>query len=112
MNSDAVVNLQDKRILVSGGTRGMGAAAAQVMTGFGADVLVTARTVPDVGDRRSVAVDAALPGAARIIADAVMRELGGVDAIVHCVGASFDKPGGALALSDDDWDASLSTNLL
>ncbi len=32
--------------------------------------------------------------------------------IVHCVGASFDKPGGILALSDADWEASLSTNLL
>jgi NAD(P)-dependent dehydrogenase (short-subunit alcohol dehydrogenase family) len=112
MHSDAVIDLQDKRILVSGGTRGMGAAAAQLMTELGANVLVTARTVPNADGRHAVAVDAALPGAADIIAEAVRRQLGGIDAIVHCVGASFDKAGGALALSDDDWDASLSTNFL
>ena len=30
----------------------------------------------------------------------------------HCVGASFAKPGGALALTDDDWMQALNTNLL
>src|ERR1700760_4087459 len=38
--------------------------------------------------------------------------LGGLDVVVHCVGASFAKPGGALALTDDDWMQALSTNLL
>ena len=31
---------------------------------------------------------------------------------MHCVGASFAKPGGALALTDDDWMQVLNTNLL
>ncbi|MGH3204978.1 MAG: SDR family NAD(P)-dependent oxidoreductase [Streptosporangiaceae bacterium] len=37
---------------------------------------------------------------------------GGLDVLVHCVGASFAKPGGALALTDDDWMQTLNTNLL
>jgi NAD(P)-dependent dehydrogenase (short-subunit alcohol dehydrogenase family) len=32
--------------------------------------------------------------------------------IVHCVGASFAKPGGVLALTEDDWMQALGTNLL
>ena len=46
------------------------------------------------------------------MAGAVIRGLGGVEVIVHCVGASFARPGGALALSDADWEAALATSLL
>jgi len=38
--------------------------------------------------------------------------LGGLDIVVHCVGASFSRPGGALGLTDEDWMRTLSTNLL
>jgi NAD(P)-dependent dehydrogenase (short-subunit alcohol dehydrogenase family) len=112
MNTDSAGTLQGKRILVSGGTRGMGAAAAGLLTQLGAQVIVAARTRPDDAGQLSVVADAATPDGARAVADAVTRELGGADVIVHCVGASFAKPGGTLALSDADWDASLATNLL
>jgi NAD(P)-dependent dehydrogenase (short-subunit alcohol dehydrogenase family) len=79
---------------------------------LGAQVIVCARTVPDGHGRPHVAADAATPGGARVIADAVARVLGGIDVIVHCVGASFAKPGGTLALTDADWDGALATNLL
>lgn len=104
--------MQGKRILVSGGTRGMGAAAAELLAQLGGRVIVAARSLPDDAGQRCVVADAASPDGARAIADAVTRELGGIDVIVHCVGASFAKPGGALALSDADWDAALATNLL
>jgi NAD(P)-dependent dehydrogenase (short-subunit alcohol dehydrogenase family) len=112
MSTEAAAALRGKRILVSGGTRGMGAAAAELLGQLGARVIVAARTAPDDAGPRPVVADAATPGGARAIAGAVTRELGGVDVIVHCVGASFAKPGGALALSDADWDAALATNLL
>ncbi len=112
MNAEGIAILQGKRALVSGGTRGMGAAAAVELARLGARVIVAARTLPDGAGHRSVAADAATPGGARAIAEAVTRELGGVDVIVHCVGASFARPGGALALSDADWEAALATNLL
>src|SRR5271165_2859927 len=112
MNAEATAMLQGKRALVSGGTRGMGAAAAVELARLGARVMVAARTLPEGAGHRCVAADAATPDGARAIADAVTRELGGVDVIVHCVGASFAKPGGALALSDADWETALATNLL
>jgi NAD(P)-dependent dehydrogenase (short-subunit alcohol dehydrogenase family) len=47
-----------------------------------------------------------------LVADRAIEVLGGLDVVVHCVGASFAKPGGALALTDEDWMQALSTNLL
>jgi NAD(P)-dependent dehydrogenase (short-subunit alcohol dehydrogenase family) len=112
MNGEGLMSLQGKRALVSGGTRGMGAAAAEELARLGARVIVAARTLPHGAGHGSVAADAATADGARAIAEAVTRELGGVDVIVHCVGASFARPGGALALSDADWEAALATNLL
>jgi NAD(P)-dependent dehydrogenase (short-subunit alcohol dehydrogenase family) len=112
MNTESTGSLPGKRILVSGGTRGMGAAAAELLAQQGARVIVSARTVPDGAGQERVVADAATPDGARAIAEAATRELGGIDVIVHCVGASFAKPGGALALSDADWDGALATNLL
>jgi NAD(P)-dependent dehydrogenase (short-subunit alcohol dehydrogenase family) len=112
MSTEAAATLRGKRILVSGGTRGMGAAAAELLAQLGARVIVAARTAPDDARQGHVVADAATSEGARAIAGAVTRELGGVDVIVHCVGASFAKPGGALALSDADWEAALATNLL
>src|SRR5258707_659372 len=108
MNAEGIAILQGKRALVSGGTRGMGAAAAVELARLGARVIVAARTLPDGAGHRSVAADAATPGGARAIAEAVTRELGGGDVIVHCVGASFAKPGGAPALSECDSAAALA----
>jgi NAD(P)-dependent dehydrogenase (short-subunit alcohol dehydrogenase family) len=107
-----ISNLHSRRALVTGGSRGMGAATAELLAQQGAHVLIAARTLPEDVTLPAVAADAATPDGARIIAEAVMRELGGIDAIVHCVGASFSKPGGMLALSDDDWALALATNLL
>jgi NAD(P)-dependent dehydrogenase (short-subunit alcohol dehydrogenase family) len=112
MSTESNATLQGKRILVSGGTRGMGAAAAELLAHLGAQVIVAARARPDGAGQLSVVADAATPDGARAIAGAVTRDLGGIDVIVHCVGASFAKPGGTLALSDADWDAALAVNLL
>lgn len=90
----------------------MGAATARLVSQLGARVLVTARTIPDDVDLPAVAADVATPAGAATVSQAVTDQLGGVDAIVHFVGASFAKPGGILALTDTDWDDVLATNLL
>jgi NAD(P)-dependent dehydrogenase (short-subunit alcohol dehydrogenase family) len=112
MTAQPRANLDGKRALISGGTRGMGAATAELLGRLGAKVLVAARTPPDDPAQAFVIADAASADGPRVIAQAATVQLGGIDVIVHCVGASFDKPGGALALTDGDWDAALATNLL
>jgi NAD(P)-dependent dehydrogenase (short-subunit alcohol dehydrogenase family) len=105
-------HLRGRRVLVTGGTRGMGAATAQLLDESGARVLVTARSIPRDLGLPAVAADASTPTGAAAISGAVAEQLGGVDAIVHFVGSSLAKPGGVLALTDADWDQSLATNLL
>jgi NAD(P)-dependent dehydrogenase (short-subunit alcohol dehydrogenase family) len=106
-------DLAGKRALVTGGTRGMGAAIAELLVARGADVIVTARHREDREPPvRLIQADLASPDGADFVAGEATRILGGLDIVVHCVGASFSKPGGALALTEDDWMQALSTNLL
>jgi NAD(P)-dependent dehydrogenase (short-subunit alcohol dehydrogenase family) len=104
--------LDGKRVLITGGTRGMGAAIAELLVAQQADVVVTARHQDGEPPARLILADLTSPEGADLVADQAATILGGLDVVVHCVGASFAKPGGALALTDDDWTQALSTNLL
>jgi NAD(P)-dependent dehydrogenase (short-subunit alcohol dehydrogenase family) len=105
-------DLAGKRALVTGGTRGMGAAIARLLAEQAARVVVTARHRDDESSARMVEADLASPDGPGLAAAAAVRILGGLDIVVHCVGASFARPGGALALTDEDWMRALNTNLL
>jgi NAD(P)-dependent dehydrogenase (short-subunit alcohol dehydrogenase family) len=108
----ATEGLAGKRALVTGGTRGMGAAIAALLTEQAARVVVTARHSGDESAARLVEADLASPDGPGLAAAEATRILGGLDIVVHCVGASFARPGGALALTDEDWMRALNTNLL
>jgi NAD(P)-dependent dehydrogenase (short-subunit alcohol dehydrogenase family) len=104
--------LDGKRVLITGGTRGMGAAVAELLVAHQAHVVVTARHQDGRPPAELILADLTSPGGADLVADQATSILGGLDVVVHCVGASFAKPGGALALTDDDWMQALNTNLL
>lgn len=104
--------LDGKRALITGGTRGMGAAIAELFTAQKAHVIVTARHQDGTAPARLIRADLTSPEGADFVAEQAIEILGGLDVVVHCVGASFAKPGGALALTDDDWMQALDTNLL
>lgn len=93
-------------VLVTGGTKGTGAAVAAKLRAEGARVLVTARAAPR--DEHSLAADTSTPEGVR----AVIEWAGEVDAIVHVVGGSNTPSGGFAALTDQDWLDELSLNLL
>ena len=106
-------DLSGRRALVTGGTRGMGAAVAELLVARGAHAVVTARHRADSEPPASlIQADLASPEGADFAAGEAIRILGGLDIVVHCVGASFSKPGGVLALTEDDWMQALGTNLL
>ncbi|MEV5611333.1 SDR family oxidoreductase [Streptomyces sp. NPDC052225] len=106
-------SLKGRRALVTGGTKGVGAAVARRLSQAGATVLVTARSRPDdMAASDIITADLAAPeGAARVV-DEALRRLGGVDILVNNVGGSNAPSGGYAALTEDDWANELNVNLL
>jgi NAD(P)-dependent dehydrogenase (short-subunit alcohol dehydrogenase family) len=109
-----IANLPDSAPLVTGGTKGIGEAVVARLHEAGATVLTTARTRPDrlaPGDR-FVAADITIAGGCASVGDAVLKQLGGIDIIVHVVGGSSAPGGGFAALDDGEWQRALDQNLL
>jgi len=105
-------DLQDRRALVTGGTKGIGHAVAARLRESGARVLVTARTAPSgVPDTDFVAADVSTPDGCATVVDAVNNRLGGVDVVVHVVGGSSAPAGGFAVLDDREWQRALDVNL-
>lgn len=78
------MELTGRRLLVVGGSRGIGAAVACAAAERGARVVATARTAPahpGVAGRRG---DVADPACCRSVVDDAVAELGGLDALVYC----------------------------
>jgi NAD(P)-dependent dehydrogenase (short-subunit alcohol dehydrogenase family) len=101
-----------KRILVTGGTRGIGQAIVERLIRGGGKVITTARSLPASGTHeRFIQADASTREGVDQVIKAVMDRLGGLDILVHNVGGSAAPGGGALALSDDDWQHAFNTNL-
>lgn len=102
------------RVLVTGGTRGIGKAVVARLLESGADVLAAARQRPadPVDGVRFVAADVATAHGCAEVAECVRREFGGVDAIIHVAGGSASPGGGFAALGEEAWRTELDLNLL
>jgi NAD(P)-dependent dehydrogenase (short-subunit alcohol dehydrogenase family) len=106
------LELEDKRALVTGGTKGVGAAVVAALREAGARVLTTARKSPEhVCESEFVAADVSTAEGCAAVADAVRTRLGGVDILVHVVGGSSAPAGGFAVLDDGEWLKALNQNL-
>jgi NAD(P)-dependent dehydrogenase (short-subunit alcohol dehydrogenase family) len=114
MNSSSNTEFSGKRVLVTGGTRGIGEAIVQRLRGAGAMVVTTARSTPHDLPQPDLFVEADLSTAegAEKVVSAVRERLGGIDIVVHNVGGSSAPGGGFAALTDDEWQHALNSNLL
>ena len=104
--------LDGRRALVTGGTKGIGEAVVARLREAGATVLATARTRPsDFPNDLFVAADIATAEGCAIVANAVHDRLGGIDIIVHVAGGSSAPAGGFAVLDDGEWHRALDLNL-
>ncbi len=105
--------LEGRRVLVTGGSKGTGRATVRHFLDAGARVMTAARHRPEdhVGADFVVA-DLTSPEGARALADAAMERLGGVDVLVHVLGGSTAPGGGFAALTEEHWRAELDLNLM
>jgi NAD(P)-dependent dehydrogenase (short-subunit alcohol dehydrogenase family) len=110
---ESTLELEGCRALVTGGTRGIGGAVTAGLREMGAIVLTAARIRPDdmAPQELFVAADITTGQGCATVADAVTKQLGGVDIIVHVLGGSSAPAGGFAVLDDDEWQRALDLNL-
>ena len=102
-----------KRVLVSGGTKGLGRATVERFLAGGARVITAARTIRDsIEGVDYVEADLTSAAGGEALAEAAIERLGGIDILAHVVGGSSSPGGGFAALTDEHWLAELNLNLL
>lgn len=102
-----------KRVLVSGGTKGLGRATVDRFLAGGARVITSARSNPEPSEGvEFVEADLTTAAGGEALAKAALDRLGGVDILAHVMGGSAAPGGGFVALTDDRWLSELNLNLL
>lgn len=109
-------NMIGQVAIVTGGTRGIGRAAAQILAARGATVVVSSRSVPSeeetVGAGRIVPYQAdssQLDDLQRLVA-VTLERFGRIDVLVNNAG-NVPYAGATLDASVDEWDAMFTANL-
>ncbi|MFJ1585473.1 oxidoreductase [Streptomyces sp. NPDC088197] len=104
--------LDGLRVLVTGGSRGLGEATARRFAAAGATVLTASRTAPpDDLDAAFIPADLRSEEGVRELGQRVLDSVGGVDVLVNNAGAATG-PMPTLERSDASWLADLEMNLL
>jgi len=108
------LELTGRRALVTGGTKGVGAAVVAVLCDAGVKVMTSARSVPEASleGMHFVAADLSTAAGCAALANAALEQLGGIDIIVNVMGGSSAPAGGFAVLDDDEWSKALNQNLM
>jgi NAD(P)-dependent dehydrogenase (short-subunit alcohol dehydrogenase family) len=107
------LDLEGKRALVTGGTKGVGQAVVTALREARTIVLTTARSRPESlrTAEQFLPADVSTADGCAAVADAVCARLGAVDIIVHVGGGSSAPAGGFAVLYDQQWHEALDQNL-
>jgi 3-oxoacyl-[acyl-carrier protein] reductase len=104
------LGLEGRRALVTGGSKGLGAAIARELVGEGAHVAICARNEAEVvtageeiGAGHAQAADVTDPEQVRDFVARSAEALGGIDFLVNNAGGAH--PGNFESLTDEDWAA-------
>jgi NAD(P)-dependent dehydrogenase (short-subunit alcohol dehydrogenase family) len=105
---------EGKRVFVSGGSKGLGAAIVHHFAASGASVITAARGRPEnaSGHALFIEADLATPDGVARTAQTIIERFGGIDILVHSLGGSSSPGGGYAALSDEHWRREIDLNLM
>jgi 3-oxoacyl-[acyl-carrier protein] reductase len=114
-----MIDLSGKVALVTGASRGIGAAVAKTLAAQGAIVVAAARaqnaesTVADIvlwgGKGEAVTLDVTEPASVEAVVAAALSKHGRIDILVNNAGIARDQL--LMRMKRDDWDAVIATNL-
>jgi NAD(P)-dependent dehydrogenase (short-subunit alcohol dehydrogenase family) len=115
------MELNGKVALITGGTRGLGAAAAIALSAQGADVAIVGRNLDAEAEATVQAVrasgrrcevitaDCAQPEEAVRCVNETVQRLGGLDILVHCAGGPVN--GGLLEITPEMWHSAFDIHV-
>jgi NAD(P)-dependent dehydrogenase (short-subunit alcohol dehydrogenase family) len=109
------LNLKDKVAIITGASRGIGKAIAQVLSAEGVKLTLTARSPLDEfaaslpTECLPLSIDLRLPDSASQIVEATIKKFGALDLLVNNAGAT--KRGDFLVLTDEEWADGYSLKL-
>ncbi|GAA5039692.1 glucose 1-dehydrogenase [Streptomyces siamensis] len=109
--------VRGKRVLVTGGTRGLGEQIVRLLSAEGARVATCARTARDLEELTASLdtetftrpLDVTSPGSLEDFVVATAKRFGGLDGVVACAGGS--RGGGIEQAAPDDWAATWEVNV-
>lgn len=106
--------LSGKIALVTGGTKGAGKAIAQRLHEAGATVIITARNKPDqeTEGHHFISADLSHSEGVNKVVSQLLERFGKLDILINNMGGSETPGGGFAALTEEDWESSIRTNLL
>jgi hypothetical protein len=108
------LQLAGKRVLVTGGTRGIGAAVVELMAHLDARIVATALSKPKqpIDGVHYVAANLATAEGVHQVVEASRQQLDGIDILINVVGGSSAPAGGFAKLDDAEWTKALDLNLM
>src|SRR2546427_3303700 len=102
----------DKRVLVTGGTKGVGEAIADRFQRGGATVIITARSAPtEKTDNDFIQADVSTAEGTTKVINEILSRFQGIDIIIHNVGGSSAPSGGFVTVTDEIWQQNINENL-
>jgi len=117
------MKLKDRVVLVTGGSRGIGAACCKALAEKGCDVAVNFNASPERAEqvvahvagagRRALAVraDVSVTSDVNAMVEQVRAEFGRIDILVNNAGAYFDDGKKLVEMTDEQWDRTMAVNL-
>src|SRR2546426_7039642 len=114
-SSSASIDMNEftaKRVLVTGGTKGVGKAIADRFQRGGATVITTARSTPaEKTDNYFIQADASTAEGTTKVINEILNRFQGIDILIHNVGGTSAPSGGIITVTDEIWQQSLNENL-